>query len=129
MIAHAVRRLLPISLCLVALNTPSVATDDMQGDAAHGRQLYDSRCGACHSPDADRTGPRHRGIVGRRAGSVPGFNYSPALKAAGFIWNEERLGRWLTDPQALVPGQRMNFRVSNPLDRADIIAYLRTLKN
>ncbi|HNB27279.1 MAG TPA: c-type cytochrome [Alphaproteobacteria bacterium] len=97
-------------------------------DAVHGEEIYNSRCIACHSPDANRVGPMHRGVFGRVAGTVPGFAYSKALKGAGITWDETTLDRWLTDPQAFLPGQRMNFRVSDPADRADLVAYLKTLK-
>ncbi|MFA5119682.1 cytochrome c family protein [Zavarzinia sp.] len=112
-------------LALVAALVPAVAA---AADAERGKTLYESRCGACHSPDADRVGPHHRGVVGRVAGSVPGFAYSPALKASGLTWTPELLDRWLTDPAALVPGSRMGFRVGSAADRADIVAYLETLK-
>jgi cytochrome c len=106
---------------------PALAEDSLHGDAAHGQQLYESRCIACHSPDANRVGPMHRGVFGRKAGSVPGYAYSTALKNAGFVWDAAKLDAWLTDPQALVPGQKMNFKVAKPQDRADLIAYLKTL--
>lgn len=96
-------------------------------DAAHGEEIYNSRCIACHSPDANRVGPKHRGVVGRTAGSVPDFTYSKAVKSAGVVWTEETLDTWLTNPQAFIPGQRMNFKVTDPADRADLIAYLKTL--
>jgi cytochrome c len=98
------------------------------GDASAGQRLYEQRCTACHSPDANRIGPMHRGVVGRRAGSVPGFAYSVAVKGSGLVWNERTLDAWLTDPQQLVPGQAMFFSVADAKDRADIIAYLATLK-
>jgi cytochrome c len=66
--------------------------------------------------------------VGRVSGSVPDYTYSRALKAAQVIWDEQSLDQWLTNPQAFVPGQKMNFRVNDPTDRADLIAYLATLK-
>ena len=94
-------------------------------DAAHGQELYESRCGGCHSLDSNRVGPAHRGVFGRKAGTAPGFSYSPAVKNSGVVWEEKTLNAWLTDPQALIPGQRMNFRVATAEDRADIIAYLR----
>jgi cytochrome c len=103
------------------------ATARAEGDAAHGQEIYESRCGACHSVDANRVGPRHRGIYGRPAGSLNDYTYSKALKAAKFTWSAETLDKWLTNPQAFVPGQKMNFRVNDPQDRADIIAYLKTL--
>ena len=72
-------------------------------------------------------GPRHAGVLGRRAGAVPGFAYSPALQAAGFRWDAVRLERWLADPEALVPGQRMGYSVADAAVRADLVAYLATL--
>src|SRR5262249_8357316 len=100
---------------------------DAAGDPVHGQQIYESRCIACHSPDANRVGPMHRGIFGRKTGSVAGYSYSKALKAAGFIWTDDTLDQWLTDPQSFVPGQKMNFKVAKAEDRADVIAYLKTL--
>jgi cytochrome c len=109
-----------------ALLAAFAARAEAAGDATHGMEVYE-RCQACHSPDENRVGPRHRGVVGRKAGSLPDFPYSPALKEAGFVWDEKLLDKWLTDPQALVPGQRMGYRVGDPQDRADVIAYLKTL--
>ena len=95
------------------------------GDPARGERVYRERCSGCHSLDANRIGPAHRGVVGRRAGQAPGFNYSPALRRANLVWTPANLDRWLTDPQALIPGQRMNFRLGDPALRADVISYLR----
>jgi len=97
-----------------------------QGDATRGKALYQN-CTACHSIDDDDIGPRHRGVVGRTAGTVPGYNYSPALKASGIVWDKTTLDRWLTNPSALVPGTKMFFLIDNPQNRADIIAYLAEL--
>jgi cytochrome c len=77
--------------------------------------------------DTDRIGPRHAGVVGRRAGSVPGFAYSDALRNSGFTWDATLLERWLADPEALVPGQRMGYQLADAQARADIVAYLATL--
>jgi cytochrome c len=104
----------------VAAVAPAAAAD-----AGRGKDLYESRCGGCHSLDANRVGPAHRGVFGRTAGTAPEFNYSPAVKKSGVVWNDQTLDAWLTNPQALIPGQRMNFRIALPADRADIIAYLR----
>ena len=98
------------------------------GDVQRGQQAYEARCGACHSVEADRIGPRHAGIVGRRAGSVAGFAYSDALRESGITWDAALLDRWLTDPEALVPGQRMGYRLGDAQARADIVAYLGTLE-
>ena len=80
---------------------------------------------ACHSLDTNRVGPLHRGVYGRKAGSVPDFAYSAALTSSPIVWSDTTLNRWLTDPEALIPGQRMNIRVLSADDRADLIAFLR----
>jgi cytochrome c len=113
------------ALAFAACATPLAAHAD--GDAAHGQQIYESRCVACHSPDANRVGPMHRGVFGRKAGSIANYNYSNALKKADVVWDDDTLDKWLTNPQAFIPGQKMNFKVANPQDRADVIAYLKTL--
>ncbi len=101
------------------------ATASAVGDAARGAALYERRCTSCHALDVNRIGPLHRGVVGRRAGAVPGFNYSPALARSGLVWTEANLNRWLSGPPRLVPGTRMGLSVPVPAERADIIAYLR----
>jgi cytochrome c len=99
-----------------------------QGDPARGETIY-GRCFACHAIDRDRTGPRHAGLFGRRAGSVPGFPYSAALKTAGangLVWNDETLDKFLQSPTKLVPGTRMTYAgVTSAQDRADLLAYLK----
>ena len=109
---------------LVLASTSAVAG----GDAVRGQQVYEMRCGGCHSVETDRVGPRHAGLIGRRAGAVPGFAYSPALASSKLVWNASTLDRWLTNPEALVPGQRMGYSLSDAAQRADVIAYLSTLK-
>jgi cytochrome c len=97
------------------------------GDAARGKDLYQA-CSGCHSIEENDIGPKHRGVVGRPAGSVPDYAYSPALKASGLVWSADTLDRWLTNPQALVPGTKMYFLIADPQKRADLIAYLAQLK-
>lgn len=97
------------------------------GDAARGRELYEDECSACHAVDENRFGPRHRGVYGRAAGSVSDYAYSMALRDSKIIWGADALDKWLADPQAFVPGQKMNVKVDDPQDRADLIAYLTTL--
>lgn len=120
-----VRRLLVAAPAVFLAAGVAVTAVRADADPERGAQLYESRCIGCHSLDANRIGPMHRGVYGRRAGAVPGFDYSPALKKAALVWDAATLDRWLTDPQALVPGQRMNFRVAAERDRADIIAFLK----
>ncbi len=95
------------------------------GDAAKGATLYEENCTGCHSLDADRVGPRHRGVYGRKAGAVSGFDYSDALRKATVVWDETTLNRWLTNPMDYIRGTTMPFRVNSPEIRADIIAFLR----
>jgi len=98
------------------------------GDAARGEALYE-RCFACHSLETDRAGPRHCGLLGRRAGSVPGFDYSPAMRASGIVWNAETLDRFLAAPTAVVPGTSMGYAgIASAQERADLIAYLRSAR-
>jgi cytochrome c len=96
----------------------------LTGDAARGETLYEA-CQDCHSLDKNDVGPRHRGVFGRKAASLPDYDYSDALKSANIVWNEETLDKWLTDPQAVAPGAKMFFHLDNPQDRADVIAYLK----
>ena len=94
-------------------------------DAARGKQLYDSRCVACHSIDENRAGPAHRGVFGRKAGLAKGYDYSAAVKKSRIVWNEKTLERWLADPEKLIPGEKMGFSVPEARDRADLVEYLR----
>jgi len=94
------------------------------GDSARGKALYESRCTACHSLDHSRIGPAHRSVFGRHVAQVDGFDYSTALKRSGAIWTARSLDRWLANPEAFIPGQRMGYSVADPKERADIIAFL-----
>ena len=67
----------------------------------------------------------HKGVFGRPAGSAAGFTYSDAVAASDIVWTDETLDAWLTNPEAVIPGQRMFFRLSSAADRADIIAFLK----
>jgi len=123
------RRLLIACASLVALSLTIAGmarADELPaGDAMRGAKVYEQRCGACHSLEANRVGPRHHGVYGRKAGSVTDFPYSPAVKASQVIWSQDTLNAWLTDPQKLIPGQRMNYRLGDPQLRADVIAFLK----
>lgn len=94
-------------------------------DAAHGEELYSSRCGACHSLAENGAGPRHTGLLGRKAGTQAGFDYSKALRKSRIVWDAAMLDKWLENPSSLVPGNKMVVQLaSDPKDRADIIAFL-----
>jgi cytochrome c len=106
---------------ILALAAPAMA----DGDVARGRKIYE-RCQGCHSIDRNRAGPRHRGLFGRRAGTVPGFEYSKAMRRSGIVWTAETLNRFLAAPIKAVPGTTMGFDgVEDPHERADLIAYLK----
>ncbi|MBV8035013.1 c-type cytochrome [Roseateles sp.] len=114
-------------LALLGLAAASIAAA-APADANRGQAIYQARCATCHSPDFNGVGPAHRGVFGRLAGSAKGFtNYSPALKRSGLVWTEVNLDRWLADPEALVPGQAMGISLPDPGERADVIAFLRSL--
>jgi cytochrome c len=98
-----------------------------QGDEARGKQLYESRCMACHSVDSNRIGPMHGGVFGRRAGVVPGYDYSAALKASQVTWNERTLDAWLWNPESVIPGQRMGYQLGDAAERGAIIEYLKSV--
>jgi cytochrome c len=104
------------------------AASTLRGDSARGKTIY-GRCMACHSLDRDRTGPRHEGLIGRRVGSVPGFQYSPAMRKAGeagMVWTEATLDRFLENPTRFMPGTRMGYAgIKDPQERADLIAFLK----
>lgn len=95
---------------------------------ARGQMLFESRCIACHSLDENRVGPALRGVVGRRAGTAPDYAYSSALAAANHTWDRAKITAWLTNPEDVVPGQAMNYRLDLPQDRDDVVAYLASLK-
>ena len=115
-----------VSALLAALPARGATPPDgvAKGDPVRGHALYQSRCTACHSLDHSRIGPAHRGVFDRTAGSVPGFDYSPAVKDSGVRWTAANLNLWLTNPEAFIPGQKMGYQVSEPVDRQDIIAFL-----
>ena len=95
------------------------------GNPIRGKELFDKRCGGCHSLDSDKEGPRLRGVYGRKAGSIASFKYSDGMKAAHFTWDAAALDRWLTDTESVVPDNDMDFHVPKADERADIIEFLR----
>ena len=105
-----------------------VWTSPAAGDVLRGAALYQTSCTACHAIDSNKVGPAHRGVVGRRVGSLPGYRYSDELARSRLRWTPQTLNLWLEDPEELVAGQRMGFQVESAQQRADLIAYLSTLK-
>jgi cytochrome c2 len=92
-----------------------------------GQKLF-RNCQTCHSlqPGENRVGPSLAGVVGRAAGSAPGFNYSAAMKKSGLVWDEATLDRYLTNPHQVVPGTRMAFAgLPDEGQRKALIDYLK----
>nr|WP_086492653.1 c-type cytochrome [Novosphingobium panipatense] len=115
--------------------TPDADRTTSSNPAATSARLADAppgfaTCRSCHSVEPGRNGigPSLFGIVGTRAGEVPGFNFSPALKASGVTWDRQSLDTWLQGPMKMVPGTRMVIGVPDPQRRKDVIDYLETLK-
>lgn len=101
------------------------------GDAAAGQRVF-AQCQSCHSvePNQNRLGPTMYDVVGRQSGAVQGFNYSPANRNAGIIWTPEKLFQYLENPRRVVPGTTMAFAgIGDPQRRADLVAYLATLRD
>jgi cytochrome c len=109
---------------LVTLLLGSVARAD--GDAARGQAKFGD-CAACHKLEAgaNNVGPSLHGIFTRKAGEIADFRYSPAMKRSGISWTPETLDKFISDPQAMVPANRMPYAgMAGASDRADLIAYL-----
>ena len=121
-----VREIAVAALLIVVLPASALAAD-----ANNGKALF-ARCAACHTATKggpNGIGPNLFGVVGRKAGTAKDFSYSAALKASGITWGADKLDKWIEHPAALVPGNRMAFAgISDAGQRADIIAYLSTLK-
>jgi cytochrome c len=114
-----------VALAFVAGTAPALAEEAAsRGDPKAGQEIY-ARCIACHSLAHNRTGPRHCGLIGRRAGSVKGFGYSEAMTRSKIVWSAETLDRFLADPLTAIPGTAMVYDgVTDTKERADLIAYL-----
>ena len=125
----------PIRLFALAalVATPAAYSSETQGDAANGMELFmSSGCPACHGvtkEDNAKVGPNLVGVVGRRAGTTPSLLLSESLKKYGATWSAETLDEFLANPSAKVPGTAMGGILTDPQQRADVIAYLSTLKN
>ncbi len=102
--------------------------EDVDLEAA--KKQFTTSCGVCHSvePNAPaRQGPNLNGVFGRKAGSLPDFKYSEALKTSGFVWDEATLDTWITNAQEMRPGVQMMYRQAAPEKRKLVIAYLKSV--
>lgn len=120
-------------LCWLIATMSTVAADPAiaQSNAAAGKQLYQAQCSACHAnqPGVNGIGPSLAGLAGRKAGSLSGFGFTPALQGSGLTWNAETFGTFLADPTKLVAGTAMTVAVADQAARADLFAYFATLKD
>src|SRR5476649_1577813 len=121
-----------LSLGLIA-GTGSAASAADAGDPVHGKQIYLQSCAVCHSAGLEKQsltgqGPLLAGVIGRKAASLSNFGYSKALSASGLTWDHSTLDRFIAAPSALVPGTTMVISLASASDRADLIAFLSTLR-
>jgi cytochrome c len=121
-----------ISIAFAAISTVTVPAFALSGDPAKGEQIF-KKCAVCHTLEAgkNKIGPSLQGVIGRPAGTAANFNYSAGMKAAGqagIVWGEDTLDQYLTAPKKFVPGNKMPFPgLPEAQDRADVIAYLKTM--
>ncbi|MFB9953254.1 c-type cytochrome [Rhizobium puerariae] len=121
-----------VGMLSAGLAVPAFAVEGLTGDPAAGEKVF-RKCQACHAvgPGAvSKTGPYLTGVVGRPAGSIGDYSYSPGMtKAAGdgLVWTPEKISEFVTNPKAFVPGTKMAFAgIRNDRERADLIEYLST---
>ena len=112
----------PLALFLVAAAFASRGL----AQPAPGADLFEDRCAMCHLPAGGGQGPSLDGVVGRKAGTAPGFAYTPAMKGSGITWSPVLLDSFLTNPDAVVHGTAMGIRVNDAAQRAALIKYLAT---
>jgi len=116
------------ALLIQVLVTSSTAL--AAGDPTAGEKAYASHCAVCHAttPGENKIGPSLAGIVGSKSGTVPGFNFSTAMKEANVTWDDANLDKYLANPSGFVHGTKMFVNLPSETDRANVIAYLNTLK-
>jgi len=124
----AIRTIAALSaLSFLASLSPAAAAQDDEGMMA-----FNNACRTCHSfkPDDNRLGPTLHGIVGRKAGSIEGFAFSPSMKSSGVTWDEATLDKFIASPDAVVNGNKMQpyGGIADAAERKKIVDYLKTLK-
>lgn len=108
-----------------------LASQAQADDAKHGAEVF-QRCAICHSNTKGagaKIGPNLFGVVGRKAGTMPDFSYSAAMKGSGITWTPDKLAAYVEHPQQVVPGNRMAFAgITSKSDAEELVEYLATLK-
>ena len=120
-----------LTLLLIVATLGSAAGPALAGDAAKGKAVFQAECSICHAitANAPGIGPSLAGVVGRKAGGLPHYAYSSAMKAAAFDWTPPKLTAYVQAPQKVVPGDKMPYAgLKDPAKVADLVAYLATLK-
>ena len=119
-----------VAVLVALLSAPFSHAWAIDGDVDAGKVSF-NKCAACHAiqPGVNKIGPSLHGIVGRKAASVQGFSYSPAMQKHDVTWTDEELDKYLVDPRGVVQGTKMAFPgLKNETERRNVIAYLNTLK-
>ena len=121
------RLCLAASLAAITSVGPAFAAEDVGA----GQEIYQAQCSACHSnqPGVNGIGPSLAGVAGRKAGSLQGFHFTPAISGSGLTWDAKTFIQFLADPTKLVPGTAMTVMVPDETGRANLFAYLATLKD
>ena len=126
-----VHLMVALSAMAYILSSPSALPQGSQGtEAASGQLAFNNACRTCHvvREGDNRLGPNLHKVVGRKAGSLPGYNYSSAMKEADFVWDETKLDRFIANPDAIVSGNNMKpfSGIASADDRTKIIAFLQS---
>jgi cytochrome c len=112
----------------IALTLAASAGVAYAQDPVAGEEVF-KKCRVCHQVGEtakNGVGPKLNGLIGRQAGSVEGFNYSPANKNSGITWTDENFKKYIADPKGFMPGNKMAFAgLKEEKDQADVLAYLK----
>ncbi len=129
---HSIKyALTAIATCAIVAPATAMSPAGEEAMNKAGQIMFEHRCRSCHSddPSAASYGPSLIGVVGRKAGSVPGFSYSDAMKSSGIVWTDEALRAWIANNTGIMPGTRMkHMNITDTNEQDFLIAYLKSLK-